>query len=74
MTTEILLSVLAMAAGVIGAHFMGIEQAKAYTDKKMSELHKKFEVYDYKFEKLMEKMSIINDTVIEIKTIIKQEK
>lgn len=72
----LILSLLVLIGGVIAAHFMGIEKAKAYTDQKFSELNKRFESYEKKiedkFESLLEKVNFINDTLIEIKTIVKQ--
>lgn len=72
----LILSLLVLIGGVIAAHFMGIEKAKTYTDQKFSELNKRFESYEKKiedkFESLLEKVNFINDTLIEIKTIVKQ--
>lgn len=72
----LVLSLLLVIGGVIAAHFMGIEKAKSYTDQKFSELNKRFESYEKKiedkFESLIQKVNFINDTLIEIKTIVKQ--
>lgn len=72
----LILSLLVLIGGVIAAHFLGIEKAKTYTDQKFSELNKRFESYEKKiedkFESLLEKVNFINDTLIEIKTIVKQ--
>lgn len=65
------LTLLTLSAGVITAHFMGIKEAKTYTDKEISELR---ESSEEKMEKISEKIDSIKETVIRIKTLLEKEK
>ena len=65
------LTIITMICGVITAHFLGIQEARTYTDSQVYNVKISLE---NKVEKISDKIDRIDKAVERIKTILEQEK
>lgn len=65
------LTIITMISGVITAHFLGIQEAKTYTDSQVYNVKVSF---DSKVEKISDKIDKIDKAVERIKIILEREK
>lgn len=65
------LTIIMMISGVITAHFLGIQEAKTYTDLQVLNVKKSF---DEKVKEISDKIDKIDRAVERIKFILEREK